>query len=167
MVDAALIILAMLCAYPMLYRATRGPERSREHFATLRATFGPMLVGAWWLLRKAAQPAIDHGPAPWAYVEDEPAEPIVEQRDAASVRPSAPSALVELALLDIGDRRDRSAALTLLVALGWTTAEIRSVVKGENAAIGADVDAARRRLGVEAPQRFVTIQGGKGGRVAV
>lgn len=175
MLDVLLLLLAFAFAPPMLYGIWAGRQRAQgvevpafgELLRAAWAVVVPVLRGVAWVAGFVLAPARQRGPAPWAYVEGAPVEPVLEQRDAPSVRPSAPSALIELALLDIGDRRDRAAALTMLVALGWTTAEIRSVVKGENAAIGAEVDAARRRLGADAPPRFVTIAGGKGGRVAI
>lgn len=176
MLDVLLLVLAFAFAPPMLYGIWAGRQRAQgvevpafgELLRAAWAFVAPVLRGMAWVAGFVLAPARPRAPAPWdGYVTTAAADPVGAQRDAASVRPSGSDALLELALLDIDNRRDRAAALTLLVALGWTTAEIRSVVKGENAAIGADVDAARRRLGVDAPPRFVTINGGKAGKVAM
>ena len=57
------------------------------------------------------------------------------------------------------DRR-REALVRGLVALGWTVAELRAAgaLRGDNAAIGLEVQAAREALGLEpAPSRVVTV----------
>jgi hypothetical protein len=48
--------------------------------------------------------------------------------------------------------RTKTAAIELMVYSGWTVAQIRAVIKGENAALGAEIDAARQRLGI-APEQ--------------
>ncbi len=49
--------------------------------------------------------------------------------------------------------RTRNALIEELVYNGWGVGEIRAVIKGDNSAIGAEVEAARQRLGiVEAPR---------------
>jgi hypothetical protein len=61
--------------------------------------------------------------------------------------------------------RTKAAVIELLVYSDWTTAEIRTVVKGENATIGAEVDAARKKLGVDPPERTLRVRDEKGERV--
>jgi hypothetical protein len=45
-----------------------------------------------------------------------------------------------------------------LLTHGWNVGEIRSVVKGDNGTIGAEIDAARQRLGIEAEARTVPVR---------
>jgi len=46
--------------------------------------------------------------------------------------------------------RTKRALIELTVYSGWTVAEIRTAIKGENAALGAEIEAAKKRLGMEA-----------------
>ena len=57
---------------------------------------------------------------------------------------------------------DRSAVVRALVASGWSVGQIRALLKGDNGAIGLEVEAVR---GPE--RRVVTISGGRGGEVEV
>lgn len=61
--------------------------------------------------------------------------------------------------------RTKTAIIELLVYSDWTTAEIRAVVKGENAAIGTEVEAARKRLGIDPPERTLKVRDMQGERV--
>lgn len=61
--------------------------------------------------------------------------------------------------------RTKAAVIELLVYSDWTTAEIRAVLKGENAAIGAEVDAARKRLGIAPPDRQLRVRDERGERL--
>src|SRR5262245_17679583 len=61
--------------------------------------------------------------------------------------------------------RTKGTLIDLLVYSGWTTAEIRSVLKGENAAIGTEVEAARQRLGIDPPERVLKVRDAQGERV--
>lgn len=55
--------------------------------------------------------------------------------------------------------RTKTAAIELMVYSGWSVAQIRAVVKGENAALGAEIDAARQRLGIEPePPRAIPLR---------
>jgi len=52
--------------------------------------------------------------------------------------------------------RTKTALIELLVYNEWTVTEIRSVLKGESATLGQEIDAARKRLGVEPPVAHIT-----------
>lgn len=55
--------------------------------------------------------------------------------------------------------RTKTTAIELMVYSGWSVAQIRAVVKGENAALGAEIDAARQRLGIEPePPRVIPLR---------
>jgi hypothetical protein len=55
--------------------------------------------------------------------------------------------------------------IELMLYSGYTTAEIRALLKGENGAIGQEVDAARKRLGIVAPDRQLRVKDEKGERM--
>lgn len=192
--DALLVILAFLCAGPMLYGIWAGRQRAAgvdvpttgEALRAIWAAVAPPLAVAGWLARKALAPARDHGPPPWgvssvsadAYDERDDAEGADFARDLGlSARLSALSPARRDALLaiivdtpDKGERAaltSRAALVAALVAAGWQTGEIRAQLKGDNGAIGLEVEAARQRLGVGPSVRFVTINGGRDGKVAI
>jgi hypothetical protein len=52
-----------------------------------------------------------------------------------------------------------------MVYNGWSVAEIRAVLKGENAALGAEIEAARSRLGIDPPERTLRVRDETGTRV--
>ncbi len=54
--------------------------------------------------------------------------------------------------------KTRTAVIEELLTHGWNVGEIRSVVKGDNGTIGAEIDAARQRLGIEAEARTVPVR---------
>jgi len=66
---------------------------------------------------------------------------------------SAPNPWMERLQVD----RTRAAVIELLVYSGWRVEQIRTIVKGENGAIGSEVDAARQRLGVDEPARVILV----------
>lgn len=61
--------------------------------------------------------------------------------------------------------KTKTAVIEVLVYSGWTTGEIRSVIKGDNGAIGAEVEAARVRLGIDQPERVLKVRDGRSERV--
>lgn len=62
--------------------------------------------------------------------------------------------------------RTRAALIELMVYSGWTVGEVRNVVKGDNGVIGAEVEAARKRLGIAPePPRTLTVRDEHGARV--
>lgn len=192
--DAALVILAFLCAAPMCYGIWAGRQRAAgvdvpttgEALRAIWTAVAPPLAVAGWLARKALAPARDHGPPPWdvsgvsapAYDEGGGGEGDDMPRDLglsarlSALTPARRDALLAI-IIDTDDKGERAALTTraalvaALVAAGWQTGEIRAVLKGDNGAIGLDVEAARQRLGVGPSMRFVTINGGRDGKVAI
>jgi hypothetical protein len=69
-------------------------------------------------------------------------------------------------LVSVGDEwmdrievdRTKTAIIELLVYSGWDVGQIRSVVKGDNGAIGLEVEAAKQRLGMSPdPPRMLRV----------
>ena len=54
--------------------------------------------------------------------------------------------------------KTRTAVIEELLTHGWNVGEIRNVVKGDNGAIGAEIDAARQRLGIEVEPRTIPVK---------
>lgn len=52
--------------------------------------------------------------------------------------------------------RSKTALIELMVYTGWTVGEIRAVIKGDNGAIGLEIEAARRRLGMAPTEGYRT-----------
>lgn len=61
--------------------------------------------------------------------------------------------------------RTKSAVIDVLVYNGWGVGDIRAVLKGDNGATGVEVDAARKKLGIEPPERTMRVRDEKGERV--
>ena len=61
--------------------------------------------------------------------------------------------------------RTRAAVLELLVYSGWDVSQIRGVIKGDTGAIGAEVRAARQRLGILTEPRTLVVREGADERV--
>jgi hypothetical protein len=93
---------------------------------------------------------------------DQDADERTERTDGAD-EPSV--SLVNQLLSRLEVDRTKAAVIELLVYSDWTTAEIRAVLKGENAAIGAEVDAARKRLGISPPDRQLRVRDERGERM--
>jgi hypothetical protein len=57
--------------------------------------------------------------------------------------------------------RTRAAVIEELLTLGWTMTDFRreQIFRGDNNKISAEVDAARKRLGIEAPENRAPISG--------
>jgi hypothetical protein len=53
----------------------------------------------------------------------------------------------------------------LLVYSGWEVGQIRNVIKGDNGAIGGEIDAARRRMGIVDAPRELRVRDAKGERI--
>lgn len=68
-------------------------------------------------------------------------------------RVSAPNPWMERLQVD----RTRAAVIELMVYSGWRVEQIRTVIKGENASIGAEIDAARQRLGIPEAPRIIAV----------
>ncbi len=52
--------------------------------------------------------------------------------------------------------RSRAAIIDTLVLAGWDVGRIRSTLKGDNGTIGIEVAEARKRLGIDVPERTFT-----------
>lgn len=85
------------------------------------------------------------------------AYPMADETDRHADRPSVSADDSWIARLELD--RSKAVLIELLVYSGWQVGEIRAVVKGDNGAIGVEVDAARKRLGVEPPELRTPIAG--------
>lgn len=81
----------------------------------------------------------------------------------ADGRVSVPSMKAPRLQLD----RTRTAVIEELLTHGWTITDMRreGILRGENSAISAEVDAARKRLGIEPPDRTLKVRDANGERV--
>lgn len=61
--------------------------------------------------------------------------------------------------------RTKTALIELLVYSGWDVGQIRGVVKGDNGAIGTEVEAARKRLGITVEPRQLRVRDDQGERL--
>lgn len=61
--------------------------------------------------------------------------------------------------------RTRGTIIELMVYTGWSTSQVRAVLKGDSGAIGTEVEAARQKLGIMAPDRMLRVRDEKGERV--
>jgi len=60
--------------------------------------------------------------------------------------------------------RTRTAVIELLVYSGWTTSQVRAILKGDTGTIGTEVEAARGRLGITAEPRMLKVRDERGER---
>lgn len=82
------------------------------------------------------------------------------QTDEADERVSAPFDVAERLQLD----RTRGGMIDSLVASGWAVSQIRTVVKGDNNTISAEVAEAQNRLYVAAESRTIHVREHQNGR---
>jgi len=61
--------------------------------------------------------------------------------------------------------RTKAAVIELLVYSGWEVGQIRGVLKGDNGAIGTDIEAAKIRLGMVEPARQIRVRDDHGERL--
>jgi hypothetical protein len=61
--------------------------------------------------------------------------------------------------------RTKTALIELLVYSGWDVGQIRGVIKGDNGAIGSEIDAAKKRLGMIEPSRHIRVRDDHGERM--
>lgn len=165
MVEILIMLVAVLCAPPMIYGIWAG--RQRAHGVAV-PSFGAMLAAAWAMLapslsiagyvaRRALAPARDHGAPPWEHfthmssAEDAAHEKTAETGSVCGL--SDLSTALESRALD----RTRAALIEAMVIHEWPVGGVRALLKGDNGAIGAEIDAARARLGISAPSRIVTV----------
>lgn len=93
---------------------------------------------------------------------DEPAQQQTDQTDNAD-RPSVSADQLRVPRLQLD--RTKTAVIEVLVYNGWGVGEIRAVLKGDNGATGIEVEAARKRLGIELPERTLRVRDEAGERV--
>lgn len=63
------------------------------------------------------------------------------------------------------NNRTRRQMIELLVYSGWDVGQIRSVIKGDNGAIGVEVEAAKQRLGIVETPRMLRVKDDGGERL--
>lgn len=85
-----------------------------------------------------------------------------EQTDEAD-RPSVSEDNLEVPRLRLD--RTKTTIIDVLVYNGWQTGEIRAALKGDNGVIGTEVEAARKRLGIDMPERTLRVRDGNRERV--
>jgi len=61
--------------------------------------------------------------------------------------------------------RTKTALIELLVYSGWEVGQIRGVIKGDNGAIGTEIEAAKKRLGMTEPPRQLRVKDDQGERL--
>ena len=61
--------------------------------------------------------------------------------------------------------RTKTALIELLVYSGWEVGQIRGVLKGDNGAIGTEIEAAKIRLGMTEPPRVLRVKDDHGERL--
>jgi hypothetical protein len=61
--------------------------------------------------------------------------------------------------------RTKTALIELLVYSGWEVGQIRGVLKGDNGAIGTEIEAAKIRLGMVEPPRHLRVKDDHGERL--
>lgn len=61
--------------------------------------------------------------------------------------------------------RTKRTVIELMVYVGWDVGQIRNVIKGDNGAIGAEIDAAKKRLGMVDPPRALRVRDEHGERI--
>jgi len=171
MLDLLVMALALVCAPPMIYGVWAGHQRQRGVDVP---AFGALIARAWAVVRPAVavvgylckralahqwQPTEDEKPPLFrttvtpAYVYDEaPLEPDEANRPQTD-RVFALADAIDAKALD----RTRAALIEALVSAGWPVGGIRGLLKGDSGAIGAEVEAAKLRLGIGAPPRTLRI----------
>lgn len=91
-----------------------------------------------------------------------PTERQTDQTDTAD-RPSVSADDLHVERLQLD--RTKTALIEVMVYNGWGVGEIRAVLKGDNGTIGEAVDAARKKLGIDPPERTLRVRDEKGERL--
>lgn len=86
-----------------------------------------------------------------------------DQADRQADRPSVSADDLHVERLQFD--RSKAALIEVMVYNGWQVGEIRAVLKGDNGAIGAEVEQARVRLGLSTPERQLRVRDEKGERL--
>lgn len=121
-----------------------------------------LLIGLFWLnhyLRTG-------GESVNRYADDKQADPRADkqtdQTDNAD-RPSVSADLLRAPRLQLD--RTKTGLIEVLVYNGWGASEVRALLKGDNAALGVEVEAARQKLGISPPERTLRVRDEAGERV--
>lgn len=167
MLDLLIMLVALVCAPAMVYGVWAGRQRAKGHdvppfSALVRAawlTLSPWLELVGWAAGRVLAPARLR-PAPRLLadnadyvVPDEVDLEADEQTDGQTDPVSAQYDAIGRLSVD----RTRGAVIDVLVRAGWDVGRIRGVLKGDNGVIGAEVAAARQRLGLDTPTRTITV----------
>jgi len=171
MLDLLVMLLALLCAPPMIYGVWAGRQRQRGVDVP---AFGALIARAWAVVRPAVvvvgylckralahqwQPTEDEKPPLFrttvtaAYVDDEAFSAPDEANRPQTDRVFALADAIDAKALD----RTRAALIEALVGAGWAVGGIRGLLKGDTGAIGAEVEAAKLRLGISDAPRSVRV----------
>lgn len=93
-----------------------------------------------------------------------PVQGRIEQTDQTDQQTDLDSA-ADLWLDRIEVDRTRTTVIELLVYSGWKVGEIRDTIKGDSGAIGTEVEAAKRRLGITEEPRQLRVRDQQGERM--
>jgi hypothetical protein len=166
-VDVLIIIVALVAAPYMLAGLFRLP--SPPSLAFIGRAIAPALLGALGLLWYVVKRGFAYGwqPEPherprWLRGNEVSSVSITSsskngadaQTDADRRYVSALYEATERLELDVSRRN----IIDILVLAGADIPKIRSIIKGDNGAIGIEVAEARQRIGVEVPERTVTVR---------
>jgi len=137
-------------------------------------SFGALIAAAWAFARPAVvvvgylckralafqwtptedeKPPLFRATLTTAYVDDEAPTAPDEANRPQTDRVFALADAIDAKALD----RTRAALIEALVSAGWPVGGIRGLIKGDTGAIGAEVEAAKLRLGISAPPRTLRI----------
>lgn len=89
--------------------------------------------------------------------------PIADRQTDRADRPSVSADNLEVPRLQLD--RTKATLIEVMVYNGWQVGEIRSMLKGDNGAIGAEIEAARKRLGILPTDRILRVKDIHGERV--
>lgn len=109
------------------------------------------------------RPVMQPAPLPVLIMSREKPQTAADQQTDRADRPSVSADSLEVPRLQLD--KTKTAIIELLVYNGWQAGEIRSVLKGDNGVIGTEVEAARKRLGIDLPERTLKVRDEKGERV--
>ena len=165
LVDLVTVLLAVVFMPAMLWDVIARSRREAGKPTPTSIELAAWLVGmaapwaAWgrWLVLRVLQPSVPRATPTPPRADDAP--------DCATLAPEDDDDAPDCATLAPIPPGNRAALIEALVAAEWSVGQIRATLKGDNGAIGQEVEAARQRLGMPAPRRVVTISNGKQGEV--
>jgi hypothetical protein len=114
----------------------------------------------WGVVR--AEATVNHSQEVMSHQDD---DDYADKADRLADRPSVSADNLEVPRLQLD--RTRAAVIEELLTHGWTVADLRreGILRGDNGAIGAEIDAARKRLGIAPPDRTLRVRDSSGARV--